>query len=88
MRPRLCALPKVSLIGVADVGISLVALSLSCGRKGWGVMHDEPVLMHSFHCPANCKANNNFELYATGGGPGSGQGSAPDYPQCAPFTTR
>lgn len=30
-------------------------------------MHDEPVLMHRFPCPAHCQATPNFELYTNGG---------------------
>jgi hypothetical protein len=30
-------------------------------------MHDEPVLMLRFPCPAHCQATPNFELYANGG---------------------
>jgi hypothetical protein len=40
----------------------------SCGRKGSGAMHDEPVLIHRFPCPAHCDAIKSFELYAYGGG--------------------
>jgi len=70
MPPRLRAIPKVSFIGIAEVRISPAALSFSCGRKGWGAMHDEPVLMQRFPCPAPCQNTPNFELYANGGGTG------------------
>ena len=67
MRPLLSVAPKISLIGVADVRILIAALSFPCGRKGWGAMHYEPVLMHHFPCPAQCQAIPYFELIADGG---------------------
>jgi hypothetical protein len=30
-------------------------------------MHDEPVLMHRFPCPAHCQAAPYFEIIADGG---------------------
>jgi len=36
-------------------------------RKGWGAMHDKPVLTHLFPCPVHCEATPNFEVYANGG---------------------
>jgi hypothetical protein len=41
--------------------------SFSCRRKGWGAMHDEPVLTHCFPCQVHCQATPNFELNSTGG---------------------
>ena len=67
MRPRLRALSKVSLTGIAEVRISPETLSFSCGRKGRGAINDEPVLMHRFPCPVTCSANTNFQISAVGG---------------------
>ena len=57
----------MSLIGIADVRILPAVLSFSYGTKGWGVMHDEPVLMHCFPCTAHCQAVPYFEVTAAGG---------------------
>jgi hypothetical protein len=67
MRPLLSVIPKLSLLGIADVRILHVFLSFSCRRKGWGAMHDELVLTHRFPCQVHCQATPNFELYANGG---------------------
>jgi hypothetical protein len=46
---------------------------LTCGpvfflrKERMGAVHDEPVLMHRFSCPANCDSTPNFELYTSGG---------------------
>jgi hypothetical protein len=67
MRPLLSVIPKLSLVGIADVRILPTFLSFSCRRKVWGAMHDEPVLTHRFPCQADCRATPNFDLYANGG---------------------
>jgi hypothetical protein len=48
MRPLLSAIPKLSLVGIADVRILPSLFSFSCRRKGCDAMYDEPVLTHRF----------------------------------------